>query len=294
VAIDLAGTAEDAADALTHGDALHLRLLSSVHRRSDKRIAVGLAHRERRSCATVGCDIAAASAGTALVETGCITKLFTAAMMMQAVGAGRFSLDDAAGELLCRGSRDGLRLPQGISVRHLLEHTHGVDSSRLTQAPLREDGFIDAAMLCRELQDAGRLHEPGLLYSYGEGGPWLAAAILEACHGQPFRMLLETQLFAPMGVTISPTDTLRARVCPSSGGALAVPLEGLLEFLLAHCPSEERLASGGITPLPGWSSQECGIRLGWKHYGSGWFGHNSALAGPAWYECIRRRRSRSS
>jgi hypothetical protein len=34
-----------------------------------------------------------------------------------------------------------------------------------------------------------------------------------------------------------------------------------------------------VLALPGWSPRECGIRLGWKYYGSGWFGHNSVHPG---------------
>ena len=89
------------------------------------RVAVALAAGGRRATANIGGDVHA-------VPIGCIAKLLTASLACRSVERGHFALDTSVAELL-GVDRGTLR---GVTVRHLLEHSHGLDDSVL--APPRE------------------------------------------------------------------------------------------------------------------------------------------------------------
>ncbi|HEY8520076.1 MAG TPA: serine hydrolase domain-containing protein [Gammaproteobacteria bacterium] len=206
---------------------------------------------------------------------GCVTKLLTAALVLDAVEAGAVRLDDGAASLL-----GGADARSRVTVRHLLEHTHGIADPPVSRAPLREDGRIDAAALLASVGDRTRW-PAGALYSYSDVGPWLAAAIAERLWGAPFADLLRERLSLDLGAATQP-DGAPPLACASRGGGVALRVRDLIGFL------ERALAGaafqGGrddltprITPLPGWSVAERGIYLGWKYFGDGWFGHNSVV-----------------
>ena len=217
------------------------------------------------------------------VRTGCLTKLFTATLARQACAAGDFALGDRVADLL--EPRTALVLA-GIKVRHLLEHTHGLDDSLLDAAPRRSGGFIDAERLANALGAAGRLSDPGELYSYSNSGAWLLAALLERASGRRYAELLHERLFAPSAIGWAPGPSAAAvsgtSICAAVGRSLSVSLDGMLAFLRDHAlapdvaPVLERAREGReIVPLPGWNVLERGVCLGWKYHGAGWFGHAS-------------------
>ena len=220
------------------------------------------------------------------MPTGCLTKLFTATLASQAVTTRWFGLDDRIAELLPRpAQQDALG---EVTIRHLLEHTHGLDDSMIDRAPLRADGFIDSDALRTQVSAVPRLTEPGELYSYANVGAWLIAAVLERCSGQPYETLLREQLFAPLDIVLDRRSSHRM-ICPSVGGTLAISVTHMLEFLRSHglkCPEQwpsdgQCGAFGEIVPLPGWNVLERGVYLGWKYHGAGWFGHNSTWPGAS-------------
>ena len=262
--------------ALTQGEALRERVLNALHRRSDKPIAVGIAYGGRINCASSAMDGEAADPASIRVHTGCITKVLTATLVTEAVRAGVFSIDTPVSGLLgIRGSYNDAVL-SGITVKHLLEHTHGLDDSLVPELPHSVEGWIDREQLCARLAANATLAQPGLVHSYGNAGPWLAAALLENTLHERYIDLLNRRILGPMGMGEASENGDAGSICPATGGALKTTVEGLLRFLLSA-----PLPHADLTPLPGWSSQEHGIRLGWKHYGSAWFGHNSALPGAA-------------
>jgi hypothetical protein len=225
-----------------------------------------------------------------LLPVGCITKLFTATLAGMAIDGKHFRLQTAVADLLGDSAALAERLA-GITVRQLLEHTHGLDYSRMKRAPLLEDGRIDTAAL-REDLGARRLFDSGSYYSYGSGGTWVLCAILERTFGLPYTRLLRRHLCEPLGIelgALSSADTIaQARVCPALGENLALSSRDFVRFLQYHLAGGKPWCLGSaevakltdeLVALPGWSPLECGVRLSWKHFGSGWFGHNSILPG---------------
>jgi CubicO group peptidase (beta-lactamase class C family) len=221
---------------------------------------------------------------------GCLTKLFTATIARAAIAADRFALEDDAAQLLGRQrAAAAIEALTGVSVKHLFEHTHGLDDAGIASAPLRSDGCIDSAALCERLGGTARLAPPGRLYSYSNAGAWLLAAILEQSLGARFETLLRRELFDPLSVDVWPPESAPPApdrsICAAIGGSLGIHVDGIAAFLSAvlpggrySCFGPEGDRDGAIVPLPGWHSLEAGIRLGWKHYGAGWFGHTSEQA----------------
>ncbi|HEX5421707.1 MAG TPA: serine hydrolase domain-containing protein, partial [Gammaproteobacteria bacterium] len=219
-----------------------------------------------------------APAAALALHAGCLTKLFTAALAAQACAEGRVALDERLAPALSLPRGPAF---EGITLRHLLEHTHGLDDSAVAAVPLRKDGRIDAAALGRRLSEAPPLAEPGRLYSYSNAGAWLIAAWLERTSGQTYGRLLHERILAPLRDTGARAEALDTRggLCPATGGALKVSLRTVLRFLAAHSPRDvlhgDRSGSRRVTPLPGWNALERGVYLGWKYHGEGWLGHQS-------------------
>jgi hypothetical protein len=119
-------------------------------------------------------------------------------------------------------------------------------------------------------------------------GAWLTAAALERTFARPYAALLARAVLEPSGVA-TPCDGTRGStsaepICPANGGSLSLTLEQWLQFLRLACVALAGCGDVGaragaiaapITPLPGWAPLERGVRLGWKHCGGGWFGHQS-------------------
>jgi CubicO group peptidase (beta-lactamase class C family) len=209
------------------------------------------------------------SAAERCVPAGCLAKLLTSALALRACAEGRLALDTPLAAVL-----PAARALAGITLRHLLEHRHGLDDSALAAAPYRSDGFIAATALAARLAPA-RLAAPGVRYSYSNAGAWLTAAALEHTSGRRYGTLLAEFLEQP--------PPLRPP-CPALGRSLAVPVGALLELARRHAPWTRSLNDGAGEPvaaLPGWNPFERGVCLGWKHYGDGWVGHNSVWPGAS-------------
>jgi CubicO group peptidase (beta-lactamase class C family) len=208
---------------------------------------------------------------------GCIAKVLTAALVSKAAEAGRLAFDASIAELL-GGEARALR---GVTVRHLLEHTHGLDDSLLA-APRRLRGCIDNRELLARVGALVRWAPAGAAYSYGNLGAWLLAALLERVRGAAFGALVRDELLAPLGIQGSWARGDSPEVCAATGAGLALTVEELARFAL-HAADNAALAAAPVTPLPGWHPLECGVCLGWKCAGDGWLGHQSAWPGASCY-----------
>lgn len=229
-----------------------------------------------------GVQLAAASAGGARTgerwPLGCLAKLLTATLVRRAVARGALELDGCVAQLL--GARsEALR---GVTARHLLEHTHGLDDSLLAP-PGYERGFVDGVELVRRVGALERFASPGAAYSYGHAGAWLAAAMLERVHGRSFAALVRDELLEPLGVNGAQPRPDAAPICAASGMGLVLTAAQLVRFGLRALTAEHSLGGAPIAPLPGWHPLERGVCLGWKYAGAGWFGHQSVWPGASSY-----------
>lgn len=269
---------------------LRTQLAQRLGSRPNRRVEVGLVYRGESECDAVGIGQAAPSSpSTTPFHCGCLAKLLTSALVVRAASDGMLALDDSIARFLeGRGETDFGR----ITVRHLLEHRSGLDQpeARLRIARVGE-GFIDQEALLGAIAPVLRLAAPGEMFTYSNTGAWLLAALLEKMTGRTYRALL-AEFFAASGMTDAARlvgDVDVVDLCPATGGDLRLTMRDLLAMMRHHCIAtgdgrtyfgvDPVVAESQVAPMSGWSSVERGIRLGWKYYGRGWFGHDSSAAG---------------
>jgi CubicO group peptidase (beta-lactamase class C family) len=219
------------------------------------------------------------------LPVGCLAKLLTATLACRIFARRGIAPEARVLELLDVGAP--YRAFEGMTVRHLLEHTHGLDDSPLDRAPLR-DGYLAARELAAQVSAVRPLARPGAIYSYGSVGAWLTAAVLEQCTARRYAVLLTDELLAPLGIAVDGRANARpgGSICPSRGIGLSLAAADWLRFLEHAACDREWCRQGtegaaAITALPGWNPFESGVRLGWKSHGNGWFGHQSVWPGAS-------------
>lgn len=259
-------TVEDLADS-----AALAKLLAEQSHAARGRVGIAFASGARVGAANLGG--ARRSEGWPI---GCLAKLLTATLVRRAVGRGALELDGGVAPRLDARSE----ALQGVTVRHLLEHRHGLDDSLLAP-PCYERGLVDRVELLRRVDVLERFARPGAAYSYGHGGAWLAAAMLERVHGRSFASLVHAELLEPLGVASARPE--EAPLCAASGAGLELTAEQLVRFGLRALTCDDALGAAPIAPLPGWHPLERGVCLGWKYAGAGWFGHQSVWPGASSY-----------
>jgi CubicO group peptidase (beta-lactamase class C family) len=237
-----------------------------------------------------GSDVATAQVGDSgrtewAAPVGCIAKLLTAALACTSAKRGHFALDTGVVEIL-GADVEALR---GVNVRHLLEHTHGLDDSLLAP-PLRRCGFIDRHELLSRVAALERWAAPGVAYSYGHVGAWLVGAMLERLHDRALGALVRDGLLTPLAIGGTWSDARAAALCAASGAGLALTAEELVRVGLLALKNGGLHAPAAVTPLPGWHPLECGVCLGWKYAGAGWLGHQSVWPGASSYLRVQQRR----
>lgn len=253
------------------------RLEEIVRRKGLQKVCVGVAVDGRELTLSAGAaeahGVDATAASEAPVAAGCLAKSLTATLVNEAVVAGRVGWTDAVADMLARDAHSRRRLA-GITVRHLLDHAHGLDASTIHRVPGAGDGFIDVGRLCEELGPQP-LFAPGRMYSYSHVGAWLAGAMLERVGGTRYvTQLRERQLICDA------TYDGSAAICPATGADLTLTLAQWLVFA-QRCLAElqpRQDGTDGDMALPGWHPTERSIWRGWKCYGDGWLGHNANLS----------------
>jgi D-alanyl-D-alanine carboxypeptidase len=169
-------------------------------------------------------------------ELGSVTKLYTAAVVLQLVGEGRVRLEDPLAQWFPELPGAG-----AISVRQLLNHTHGLHD------PLQEPDYVPAVlhepMKVWTLDDViGRMQpppfEPGAGWRYSNTGFHLLGAIVEAVTDSSFADVLGSHLFAPLALADSwygPVDpegaVLAAAYIDPSGSGTPQPVSLLMPWV---------------------------------------------------------------
>ncbi len=129
-----------------------------------------------------------------------VTKLLTAATVMQLVEKGLLSLDDELPSLL--PAFPNLEQGRQITLRHLLNHTSGLPDLlhahlknwEQTREPLAPDFVFDY------LDGLPLDFEPGTNWSYTNSGTYLAGLIIERVTGKPYGTAVREVLAVPLGL----------------------------------------------------------------------------------------------
>ena len=137
------------------------------------------------------------------MHVGSITKPLIAAGVLQLVSAGRIDLDAALVTYLPEVHlRNPWQTTDPVRVRHLIDHTAGLDDMRLWQlfstratpdSPLFEAFSRDPSVLDVRSR-------PGSQFSYSNMGYTLAAMVIEAVTRERYETYLDRELLQPLGM----------------------------------------------------------------------------------------------
>jgi CubicO group peptidase (beta-lactamase class C family) len=130
-------------------------------------------------------------------QTGSITKVWTATIVMRLVEQGLIDLDAPLADSL-----PGLRLPDDLAaratMRHLLTHTSGIDGDLFTDTGRGDDCLARYVEL---LADSGINHPLGATFSYCNAGYVLAGRIIEHVTGLTWDAAIRANLSDPLELT---------------------------------------------------------------------------------------------
>jgi CubicO group peptidase (beta-lactamase class C family) len=223
-----------------------------------------------------------------LVPAACLTKPITATLLAQAISTCDLGWSHKITDVLALAGPQKAKLA-GVTLAHLLNHTHGLDAATASPIPRTPEGFVDVDGLCDRIA-AKPLSSPGRLYNYSNFGVWLAAAALEKLSSRHYTQLLHHAEWWANGRDSQPLPP--EHVCPATGNRFELTVSQWLDLLEAHIPDLSGRGDPALTrvlaslrtspvPLPGWSPSELGACLGWKYYGADWFGHNANPTGSS-------------
>lgn len=123
-----------------------------------------------------------------------ITKMATALVALSCVADGLFSLDSCVRSLL--PDTPHAAVLDGVTVRHLLSHTSGLQDVAAMDTALREGRSYDDVLA----ESGVRSCPPGQQMIYSNFGFGLLGCLLEHVTGQDIETIFQTRLFAPLGL----------------------------------------------------------------------------------------------
>ncbi len=140
------------------------------------------------------------------VQVGSVAKALVATGVLQLVTLGRIDLDAPVARYLPRVPIENRwETESPLRVRHLLDHTGGLDDARMWQVfSLRADP--DAPLGDGLTHPGGTLrvrHPPGERFSYSNTGYLLLGMLIEAVTGTRYEAWLDAELLSPLEMTRS-------------------------------------------------------------------------------------------
>lgn len=156
------------------------------------------------------------------VQTGSIVKTLIATGVLRLVTEGRLTLDSPAASYLPNIEFVNPWAPDHpVLVRHLLDHTSGLDDARLWQIfslQAQPDAPLGASIEDEPLQVRSR---PGSRLSYSNLGYTLLGMVIEQVTGERYERYLDEQLLRPLGMHRS-TFQFVSQEGPNTDGSLAM------------------------------------------------------------------------
>jgi predicted unusual protein kinase regulating ubiquinone biosynthesis (AarF/ABC1/UbiB family) len=140
------------------------------------------------------------------VQVGSVTKAVLALGVLRLVSEGQLSLDEPVSVTLRDlPVQNRFARTSPMLVRHLLDHTSGLDDARLWQLfsrrPTPDTPLIDG--LVRSGDSLRVRHRPGSRFSYSNSGFVVAAMLIEKVTRTRYEVYLDSAILAPIGLTRS-------------------------------------------------------------------------------------------
>jgi len=158
------------------------------------------------------------------VQVGSVAKALVATGVLQLVTLGRVDLDEPVARYLPQLPIENPWEPKSpLRVRHLLDHTGGLDDARMWQVfSLRADR--DAPLRDGLTRPGGTVrvrHPPGERFSYSNTGYLLLGMLIESVTGTRYETWLDAELLAPLGMSRS-TFVFVTQAGPEADPSLAM------------------------------------------------------------------------
>jgi CubicO group peptidase (beta-lactamase class C family) len=157
--------------------------------------------------------VANIATGDAMTEdtgylAGSITKVMTATLMLQCLERGEVDLDARVNTYLPELALASPSKVQELRVRHLLNHTNGIDGDLFL--PNEVKGRDALKYYVEQLRHCSMMFDPGEYVSYSNAGMLVAGRVLEVVTGRTYHELLARDVFAPIGMASSSTSPEQA------------------------------------------------------------------------------------
>lgn len=129
-------------------------------------------------------------------KIGSVSKPILAIAVMLLKQDGKLALDDPVSKFI-----DGTPATwQKITIRHLLQHTAGLDREAPGWKPFE---IVPLSDVIKSAFDQPMIAEPGVKYQYSNVGYFTIAAIIEKVTGMSFGDFVKKRIFQPLGMTHS-------------------------------------------------------------------------------------------
>jgi CubicO group peptidase (beta-lactamase class C family) len=163
------------------------------------------------------------------VRLGSVSKAFTAMAIVILEEKGHLGFDAPATEWVPELARF-----EGVTVRHLLNHTSGLPDYYDDESPLQEIAMGDGRASPLQNAEAVSVYEtwgdpvfpPGQRFEYSNPGYEVLALIVERISGRTFAQFLDTEIFAPLGMTTAVVRELPSTEIPGRAIGYAPPEDG--------------------------------------------------------------------
>ena len=167
--------------------------------------------------------VAAATAGVTNLDTqvpvttdtvfqvGSITKVFTTTLIMQLVDEGLVSLDTPIVEYLPEFRVADQATRRGVTARHLLTHTSGIDGDYFVDSGRGDDAIERFVQMSALLPS---LFPLGAKMSYCNAGFAVLGRVIEVLTRESYDQAIRKRIFNPLGMTHAmtlPEDALKFR-----------------------------------------------------------------------------------
>jgi dipeptidyl aminopeptidase/acylaminoacyl peptidase/CubicO group peptidase (beta-lactamase class C family) len=159
-----------------------------------------------------------ATTGT-LFQIGSMSKVWTATLAMQLVDEGKLDLDAPVADVLPELRLADAEVAKTVTMRHLLNHTSGIDGDVFTDTG-RGDDCVEkyVALLAEQRQN----HPLGATWSYCNAGFVLAGRVIERLTGLTWDAALRQKIYAPLGLTHTVTLPEEALLFRTAAGHVDV------------------------------------------------------------------------
>jgi len=176
-----------------------------------------------------------------------VTKPFVATLVATLIQEGRINPDGPLADYL-----PYLKLPEsgeaGITVRHLLTHTSGLDTELPVNLTSFGNGDNAASRFAASQPPVMRWAKPGRVFSYSNFGYWLLGAIVGQCTSCPFESAMRERLLRPLGLDRTFLFAGEAITRPIAVGHRPDGPSSHVHSVVRNCyaPARVRVASGGL------------------------------------------------